>query len=122
MRAIPSIIAALLLGTVLGAVTIAGGHDNGVYPTVGSQDVPPYTHCAEDEAIGFIGIPDTLVCFNVPDLTEEYDACANNARWIRAALLQMVDEPDEVDIARDKVRDLMTGVAAGLEVCEKTGR
>ncbi len=38
------------------------------YPTVGGTLVLWGLHCAEDEGIMFMGIPDTLVCQTIDDL------------------------------------------------------
>lgn len=36
--------------------------------TIGGTPVPNDLHCAEDEVIGFDGIPDTLICIHIDDL------------------------------------------------------
>ncbi|KKK83275.1 hypothetical protein LCGC14_2795050, partial [marine sediment metagenome] len=36
--------------------------------TIGGTLVPSGLHCQEDEAIAFVGIPDTLVCQTIDDL------------------------------------------------------
>ena len=67
---------AMVLDTLAAPSTVA---------TIGGQDVPPLA-CEEDETIGFVGIPDTLVCVHYENYAEQ-DAggCIRPAFYVEAA-------------------------------------
>lgn len=62
---------AIVIVLTLGTMTLILHYDHTELPahaTIGGQQVPAI-ECEEDEVIGFIGIPDTLVCIHYEEVT-----------------------------------------------------
>jgi hypothetical protein len=79
--ALIALVALVLVLDALGALD-----DDTLTPaTIGGQDVPALA-CEEDETIGFVGIPDTLVCVHFENYAvQDVGGCVRPAFYVEAA-------------------------------------
>lgn len=66
-----------IIGAAVSAASLLGMQSCDV-ATIGGTPVPSDLHCEEDEVIGFVGLPDTLVCVH-PDVLADPEATARFA-------------------------------------------
>ncbi len=72
IRLVPTSVVLALIALVALAMILYPPVDETAEPaTIGGQDVPSSLHCQEDESIGFVGVPDTLVCVHVDNYAEQ---------------------------------------------------
>lgn len=69
IRLVPVPVALALIALVALAMILYPPVDDVPVATIGGQDVPPLA-CEEDETIGFVGVPDTLVCVHYENYAE----------------------------------------------------
>ncbi len=70
IRLVPTPVALALIALVALAMILYPPVDEAGTATIGGQDVPSALHCEEDETIGFVGIPDTLLCVHYENYAE----------------------------------------------------
>lgn len=134
-RLLPQPVALALIGLVALAMVCAPPTDAGRdASTIGGTLVPDGLHCAEDEVIGFVGIPDTLVCvhtdklqelFPDPDVVRRNADCRAGVLEVRRVLQWIVDDanaafnydPTEGAFARSDVREMASARLADLAPC-----